>query len=40
MSHQRGFAKIKNWRILRRARLGPNRLTAVAAAILTLTIYT
>jgi transposase len=37
---ERGFAKIKNWRILRHARLSPNRLTAVAAAILTLTIYT
>ncbi|MFF3404576.1 transposase family protein, partial [Streptomyces sp. NPDC002659] len=36
----RTIARIKQWRILRHPRISPNRLTSVAAAILTLMIYT
>lgn len=37
---ERAFSRIKNWRIFRHARISPNRLSVIAAAILTLTIYT
>ncbi|KPI10692.1 transposase, partial [Actinobacteria bacterium OV450] len=37
---ERAISRIKGWRILRHARISPNKLTPVAAAILTLTIYT
>lgn len=33
---ERRFARLKTWRIFRRARCSPNRMTAIAAAILTL----
>ncbi|MGW2584629.1 transposase [Streptomyces virginiae] len=33
---ERTIARIKTWRILRKARLSPNRLTSIAKAILTL----
>lgn len=37
---ERTISRIKQWRIFHHARISPNRLTSVAAAILTLTIYT
>ncbi|MFD5514227.1 transposase family protein [Streptomyces sp. NPDC127051] len=37
---EHAISRIKGWRIFRHARISPNRLTSVAAAILTLTIYT
>ncbi|WP_331718638.1 transposase family protein (plasmid) [Streptomyces sp. NBC_00289] len=37
---ERTISRIKQWRIFRHARVSPNRLTSVAAAILTLMIYT
>ncbi|GGX62239.1 hypothetical protein GCM10010324_03700 [Streptomyces hiroshimensis] len=37
---ERTISRIKQWRIFRHARISPNRLTSVAAAILTLVIYT
>jgi DDE superfamily endonuclease/Helix-turn-helix of DDE superfamily endonuclease len=37
---ERAISRIKAWRIFRHARISPNKLTSVAAAILTLTIYT
>lgn len=37
---ERAFSRIKGWRIFRHARISPNRLSVIAAAILTLTIYT
>jgi transposase len=37
---ERTISRIKQWRILRHARISPNKLTSVAAAILTLMIYT
>ncbi|WP_372412460.1 transposase family protein [Streptomyces luteireticuli] len=37
---ERTISRIKQWRILRHTRTSPNRLTSVAAAILTLMIYT
>lgn len=37
---ERAISRIKGWRIFRHARISPNKLTSVAAAILTLTIYT
>ncbi|MEU3133340.1 IS5/IS1182 family transposase, partial [Streptomyces sp. NPDC006854] len=33
---ERSIARLKSWRIFRRARCSPNRMTAIAAAILTL----
>ncbi|PAZ11788.1 IS5/IS1182 family transposase, partial [Streptomyces sp. SA15] len=33
---ERGVARLKSWRIFRRARCSPNRMSSVAAAILTL----
>ncbi|KPI19886.1 SC6G9.06c, transposase, partial [Actinobacteria bacterium OV450] len=33
---ERAIARIKTWRILRKARCSPNRLTSIARAILTL----
>ena len=33
---ERGIAQLKPWRILRRSRSSPNRMTSIAAAILTL----
>ncbi|MFE2068160.1 transposase family protein [Streptomyces sp. NPDC059467] len=33
---ERGVARLKSWRIFRRARCSPNRMTSIAAAILTL----
>ncbi|WP_324605398.1 transposase family protein, partial [Streptomyces sp. NRRL F-2664] len=33
---ERTIARIKTWRILRKARLSPNKLTSIARAILTL----
>ncbi|MEW2077145.1 transposase family protein [Streptomyces sp. NPDC013433] len=33
---ERGVARLKSWRIFRRARCGPNRLSSIAAAVLTL----
>jgi hypothetical protein len=33
---ERAIARIKTWRILRKARISPNRLTSIAKAILTL----
>ncbi|WP_432063530.1 transposase [Streptomyces sp. S1] len=33
---ERGVARLKSWRILRRNRCSPNRMTAIAAAVLTL----
>ncbi|ANZ21601.1 DDE superfamily endonuclease [Streptomyces noursei ATCC 11455] len=37
---ERTISRIKQWRIFRHARISPNKLTSVAAAILTLMIYT
>ncbi|MEU5307086.1 transposase family protein [Streptomyces noursei] len=37
---ERTISRIKQWRIFRHARISPNKLMSVAAAILTLTIYT
>lgn len=37
---ERAIARIKQWRILRHARISPNRLSSVSAALLTLMIYT
>lgn len=37
---ERTIARIKQWRTLRRARISPNRLSSVSAALLTLMIYT
>ena len=31
-----GVARLKSWRIFRRARCSPNRMTSIAAAVLTL----
>ncbi|CAL9329701.1 hypothetical protein SUDANB58_00043 [Streptomyces sp. enrichment culture] len=33
---ERGVARLKSWRILRRSRCSPNRMTDIAAAVLTL----
>jgi hypothetical protein len=33
---ERGIARLKCWRIFRRARCSPNRMTSIAKAILTL----
>ncbi|MFD5890662.1 transposase family protein [Streptomyces sp. NPDC060334] len=33
---ERAFARLKAWRIFRRARVSPNKLTSIAKAILTL----
>ena len=33
---ERGVARLKSWRIFRRSRCSPNRMTSIAAAILTL----
>ncbi len=33
---ERGVARLKSWRIFRRARCSPNRLSSIAAAVLTL----
>lgn len=33
---ERGVARLKSWRILRRCRCSPNRMTSIAAAVLTL----
>ncbi|GAA3065725.1 hypothetical protein GCM10020000_86160 [Streptomyces olivoverticillatus] len=33
---ERAFARLKAWRIFRRARISPNRLTSIVCAILTL----
>ncbi|WP_310437544.1 transposase family protein, partial [Streptomyces sp. 3330] len=33
---QRGVARLKSWRIFRRARYSPNRMSSIAAAVLTL----
>ncbi|MDH6222970.1 hypothetical protein M2283_010322 [Streptomyces pseudovenezuelae] len=33
---ERGVARLKSWRIFRRARCSPNRMTSIAAAVLTL----
>jgi hypothetical protein len=33
---ERGMARLKSWRIIRRARCSPNRMTSIAAAVLTL----
>ncbi len=33
---ERGIARLKSWRIFRRSRCSPNRMTSIAAAILTL----
>ncbi|MFJ3899909.1 transposase family protein [Streptomyces sp. NPDC090083] len=33
---ERGIARLKSWRIFRRARCSPNRMTSITAAILTL----
>ena len=37
---ERTISRIKQWRIFRHARISPNRLTSVAAAVLTLMVYT
>ena len=37
---ERTISRIKQWRILRHARISPNKLTSVSAALLTLMIYT
>jgi hypothetical protein len=37
---ERAFSRVKCRRIFRHARISPNRLSVIAAAILTLTIYT
>ncbi|MET7609144.1 IS5/IS1182 family transposase, partial [Streptomyces avermitilis] len=33
---ERGMALLKSWRIFRRSRISPNRMTPVAKAVLTL----
>ncbi|MEU9671636.1 transposase family protein, partial [Streptomyces bobili] len=33
---ERGPARLKRWRIFRKARCSPNRMTSIAAAVLTL----
>ncbi|MFE2053889.1 transposase family protein, partial [Streptomyces sp. NPDC059459] len=33
---EQSIARLKTWRVFRRARCSPNRMTAIAAAILTL----
>ncbi|MFE5797024.1 transposase family protein [Streptomyces sp. NPDC056503] len=33
---ERAFARLKAWRIFRKARISPNRLTSITKAILTL----
>ncbi len=33
---ERGVARLKSWRIFRRSRCSPNRMTVIAAAVLTL----
>jgi hypothetical protein len=33
---ERGMARLKSWRIFRRSRVRPNRMTSIAAAVLTL----
>jgi hypothetical protein len=33
---ERGVARLKSWRIFRRSRWSPNRMTDIAAAVLTL----
>ncbi|MEU7386776.1 transposase family protein [Streptomyces tanashiensis] len=33
---ERGMARLKSWRIFRRSRVGPNRMTVIAKAVLTL----
>jgi transposase len=33
---ERGVARLKSWRIFRRSRCGPNRMTSIAAAVLAL----
>ncbi|MEZ0163137.1 transposase family protein, partial [Streptomyces griseorubens] len=33
---ERGVARLKSWRIFRRARCSPNRMTSIAKAVLTL----
>ncbi|MYV43154.1 transposase [Streptomyces sp. SID1328] len=33
---ERGIARLKSWRIFRRARISPNRMTVIARAVLTL----
>jgi hypothetical protein len=33
---ERGVARLKSWRIFRRSRRSPNRMTSIAKAILTL----
>ncbi|WP_408058685.1 transposase family protein [Streptomyces zaomyceticus] len=33
---ERGIARLKSWRIFRKARCSPNRMTPIAAAVLTL----
>jgi hypothetical protein len=33
---ERGVARLKSWRIIRRARCSPNRMSSIAAAVLTL----
>ncbi|MFJ2008611.1 transposase family protein, partial [Streptomyces chartreusis] len=33
---ERAFARLKSWRIFRRARCSPNRLTSMTKAVLTL----
>ncbi len=33
---ERGVARLKSWRIFRRSRCGPNRMSSITAAILTL----
>ncbi|MFD5513821.1 transposase family protein [Streptomyces sp. NPDC127051] len=37
---ERTISRIKQWRILRHARISPNRLSSASAALLTLMIYT
>ncbi|MEU0772117.1 transposase family protein, partial [Streptomyces albogriseolus] len=33
---ERGVARLKSWRIFRKARCSPNRMTSIAKAVLTL----
>ncbi|MFJ2095321.1 transposase family protein [Streptomyces sp. NPDC087901] len=33
---ERGMARLKSWRIFRRSRCSPNRMTSIAKAVLTL----
>ncbi len=35
---ERSVARLKSWRIFRRARCRPNRMTVIAAAVLTLSV--